>query len=85
MVLQFDGDTNNGNTYQCDLSDTDAFIGNTSITGVPAGSDDRVLATLTDGGLESYADEVDTIYLRGKFSSGDDAEITISCWGWVWE
>ena len=53
--------------------------------GVPAGSDDRVLATLTDAGLEYYADEVDTIYLRGKFSSGDDAEITISCWGWVWE
>jgi len=51
MVFQFDGDTNNGNTFQCDLSDTDSFIGNTSSTGVPAGSDDRVLAILTGGGL----------------------------------
>jgi len=37
-----------------------AFIGNTS----------RVLATLAEAGLEYYADEVDTIYLRGKVQLG---------------
>ena len=32
MVFKFDGDANNGNTLQCDLSDIDSFVGNTSIT-----------------------------------------------------
>ena len=87
MVFQFDGDINSSQVFECELSDSSSFTTVTTISGVPASQTSPVFVTLNsvDPSLEYEADEQDSIYLRGRFGAVDDAEITITCWGYVWE